>query len=101
MKRVSPKRRSSRRLSQEATLLVAVFVAGDSAMAADWLAGAWDQNVALNVMSPLGGAVETVAAGWLLEILELPRSASVGFVTGAHMANVTALHITDDNGVRR
>ena len=80
------------------------FVTGGSlpiAMAADWLAGAWDQNVALNVMSPLGGAVETVAADWLLEILELPRSASVGFVTGAHMANVTALAVARHQVLRQ
>jgi glutamate/tyrosine decarboxylase-like PLP-dependent enzyme len=70
------------------------FVTGGSfpvAMATDWLAGAWDQNAGLNVMSPVAGAVEAIAADWLLEILELPRSAGVGFVTGAHMANVTAL----------
>jgi glutamate/tyrosine decarboxylase-like PLP-dependent enzyme len=80
------------------------FVTGGSlpvAMAADWLAGAWDQNVALNVMSPLGGAVETVVADWLLEILELPRSASVGFVTGAHMANVTALAVARHQVLRQ
>jgi glutamate/tyrosine decarboxylase-like PLP-dependent enzyme len=70
------------------------FVTGGSfpvAVAAEWLAGAWDQNAALNVMSPLAGAVETIVADWLLELLELPRQSSVGFVTGAHMANVTAL----------
>jgi glutamate/tyrosine decarboxylase-like PLP-dependent enzyme len=70
------------------------FVTGGSlpvAMAAEWLAAAWDQNAGLNVMSPLAAAVETIAADWLLELLELPREASVGFVTGAHMANATAL----------
>ncbi len=70
------------------------FVTGGSfpvAVAAEWLAGAWDQNAGLNVMSPLAGAVETIVADWLLELLELPRQSSVGFVTGAHMANVTAL----------
>ena len=80
------------------------FVTGGSlpvAMAADWLAGAWDQNAGLNVMSPLGGAIETVAADWLLEILELPRSASVGFVTGAHMANVTALAVARHQVLRQ
>ncbi len=80
------------------------FVTGGSlpiAMAADWLASAWDQNVGLSVMSPLGGAVETVAADWLLEILELPRSASVGFVTGAHMANVTALAVARHQVLRQ
>ena len=70
------------------------FVTGGShpvAVAADWLVSAWDQNVALHVMSPAGAAIEEVAAGWLLDVLGLPAAASVGFVTGAHTANVTAL----------
>ena len=70
------------------------FVVGGSvpaAVATDWLVSAWDQNVALHVMSPAVAALEEVTAGWLLELLTLPSSASVGFVTGATMANVTAL----------
>ncbi len=35
--------------------------------------------------------VEEAAAGWLLEILGLPATASVGFTTGCSMANFTAL----------
>ncbi len=35
--------------------------------------------------------VESVAAAWLLDLLGLPADASVGFVTGATMANFTAL----------
>jgi glutamate/tyrosine decarboxylase-like PLP-dependent enzyme len=35
--------------------------------------------------------VEEVAAAWLLELLGLPRTASVGFVTGCCMANFTGL----------
>ena len=52
-------------------------------------------------MSPLAGAVEAVAADWLLDFLELPRSASVGFVTGAHMANVTALAVARHQVLRQ
>jgi glutamate/tyrosine decarboxylase-like PLP-dependent enzyme len=61
------------------------------ALAANWLAGAWDQNAGGWVMSPLGAAVEDVAAKWLLEALDLPRESAVGFVTGATMANFSAL----------
>src|SRR5436190_4064727 len=70
------------------------FVIGGStpsAMAADWLVSAWDQNAALHVMSPAIAAIEDITARWLLDLLGLPRDASVGFVTGATMANVTAL----------
>ncbi len=70
------------------------FVTGGSvpaALAADWLTSAWDQNSAFGVMSPAAAVVEEVAAGWLLEVLDLPASASVGFVTGAQMANTTCL----------
>ncbi|MGO8586921.1 aspartate aminotransferase family protein, partial [Rhizobium ruizarguesonis] len=34
---------------------------------------------------------ETVAARWLLDLLKLPAEISVGFVTGATVANFTCL----------
>jgi glutamate/tyrosine decarboxylase-like PLP-dependent enzyme len=61
------------------------------ALAADWLASAWDQNAAMYATSPAAAVVEEVVAGWLLELLELPATASVGFTTGATMANFTSL----------
>jgi glutamate/tyrosine decarboxylase-like PLP-dependent enzyme len=70
------------------------FVIGGSlpvALAADWLTAAWDQNAGLYVISPAAAVVEDVAASWLLEVLGLPPTCSVGFVTGAMMANFTAL----------
>jgi glutamate/tyrosine decarboxylase-like PLP-dependent enzyme len=70
------------------------FVTGGSlpaALAADWLVSAWDQNSAMQVMSPAVAAVEEVAAEWLLDVLGLPARAGVGFVTGAQMANFTCL----------
>ncbi len=62
-----------------------------AALAADWLTSAWDQNAGLYVTSPANSVVEEVAAGWLLEILDLPRTASVGFTTGCMMANFTGI----------
>jgi glutamate/tyrosine decarboxylase-like PLP-dependent enzyme len=62
-----------------------------AAHAADWLVSTWDQNCALHVMSPATAAIEAVAGRWVVELLGLPAASSVGFVTGAHTANVTAL----------
>src|SRR5688572_265044 len=70
------------------------FVTGGShpaALGADWLVSAWDQNGALYVMSPAAACIEDIAAAWVLDVLGLPEAASVGFVTGAHMANLTGL----------
>jgi glutamate/tyrosine decarboxylase-like PLP-dependent enzyme len=70
------------------------FVIGGAlpaALAANWLAGAWDQNAATAVLSPVAAAIETIAQGWLLDALALPAEAGVGFVTGATMANFSAL----------
>jgi glutamate/tyrosine decarboxylase-like PLP-dependent enzyme len=62
---------------------------------------AWDQNGALFVMSPAVSALEQITMSWVLEALALPRCASVGFVTGAHTANVTALAAARHEVVRR
>jgi glutamate/tyrosine decarboxylase-like PLP-dependent enzyme len=62
-----------------------------SALAADWLASTWDQNGFAYVMSPAGAVVEEVVAGWLLDLLGLPPTCSVGFATGVTMASFTGL----------
>ncbi|HEX7381251.1 MAG TPA: aminotransferase class V-fold PLP-dependent enzyme [Nevskiaceae bacterium] len=70
------------------------FVTGSSlpvATAADWMVSAWDQNCALQVMSPFVAAVEEVTGGWLKQLLGLPSAWSYGFVTGGTMANFTGL----------
>jgi glutamate/tyrosine decarboxylase-like PLP-dependent enzyme len=70
------------------------FVTGGSlpaALAANWLAGAWDQAADMVVASPIGAKIEEVAIGWLLEVLALPPDSGVGFVTGGTMANFTGL----------
>jgi glutamate/tyrosine decarboxylase-like PLP-dependent enzyme len=70
------------------------FVTGGSlpvTVAADWLAAAWDQNAFCYVSSPAAAAAEEIAANWLLELFGLSREMSVGFTTGATMANFTAL----------
>ncbi|HEY2149736.1 MAG TPA: pyridoxal-dependent decarboxylase [Vicinamibacterales bacterium] len=80
------------------------FVTGGAlpaTVAAEWLTTAWDQPAALFVMSPAAAVVEEVAAGWLLDLLGLPANASVGFVTGCHMANFTALAAARHELLRR
>jgi glutamate/tyrosine decarboxylase-like PLP-dependent enzyme len=70
------------------------FVIGGSlpaALAANWLAGAWDQNSGLRVVSPIVAKLEDVALRWLLDLLGLPSGAGGAFVTGGTMANFTGL----------
>jgi glutamate/tyrosine decarboxylase-like PLP-dependent enzyme len=80
------------------------FVIGGSlpvALAANWLAGAWDQNAALYEVTPGVSRIEEVALRWLIALFELPPATAAGFVTGATMANFTALaaarHIVLEN----
>jgi glutamate/tyrosine decarboxylase-like PLP-dependent enzyme len=70
------------------------FVIGGAlpaALAADWLVSAWDQCAAFHSLSPAAAAIEEIAADWTLDLLGLPSSASVGFVTGGQGANTTGL----------
>lgn len=70
------------------------FVIGGTvpgALAANWLAGAWDQNAAFRVMSPVSAKLEEVVIAWMADLLGLPATSGAGFVTGTTMANFTAL----------
>jgi glutamate/tyrosine decarboxylase-like PLP-dependent enzyme len=70
------------------------FVIGGSvpaALAANWLAGAWDQNGAFRAMSPVSARVEEIILAWMLELFGLPSTCGGGFVTGTTMANFSAL----------
>ena len=58
---------------------------------AELMAAAWDQNVGLYAPTPGVAMIEEITAGWLLDVLALPSTASVGFVTGGQMANFTCL----------
>ena len=62
-----------------------------AALAANWLAGAWDQNAALFASSPIASRLEEVAQRWLVELLDLPEDCGAAFVTGATMASFTCL----------
>jgi glutamate/tyrosine decarboxylase-like PLP-dependent enzyme len=80
------------------------FVTGGSlpvSVASHWLATAWDQNAALHVGSPAAAVLEAVALRWVLDVLGLPASAAGAFVTGATLANTTALAAARDTVLRR
>jgi len=66
------------------------WVIGASALpgvAADLMVSAWGQNNGYQTPTPAVSALEEVVEGWLSEILDLPRQASIGFTTGATVAN--------------
>ena len=70
------------------------FVNGGSlpaALAADWLAAAWDQNAGPAVCSPTAAALEEIVVGWIRHLLRLPEGTAGGLVTGASMANFCGL----------
>ncbi len=70
------------------------FVIGGSTpagLAANWLAGAWDQNTCIETVTPATSRLEQIARDWLLELLGLPADAEAAFVTGATVANFVSL----------
>ena len=70
------------------------FVVGGAlpaSAAADWLTAAWGQNAVVHALSPAAAAVEETAGAWMLELLGLPRDASVGLPTGAGLGNAVGL----------
>jgi glutamate/tyrosine decarboxylase-like PLP-dependent enzyme len=78
------------------------FVTGGTlpvALAAGWLGMAWDQNTALPVMSPVAAKLHSVTSHWLADLLGLPATAV--FVSGASMANATALSAARDRQLAR
>jgi len=80
------------------------FVTGGAlpaTVAANWLAGAWDQNCFNFVSSPAVALFEEAALRWLKEALHLPPSAEGTLVTGATMANFTCLAAARHEVLRR
>jgi glutamate/tyrosine decarboxylase-like PLP-dependent enzyme len=70
------------------------FVIGgsvDAAIAADWLASAWDQNAGGYPCGPSAAVVEEAVSEWVLDLLGLPRGSGVGLTTGCQMAHFTCL----------
>ncbi|MEM1360724.1 MAG: pyridoxal-dependent decarboxylase [Pseudomonadota bacterium] len=80
------------------------WVMGSSDMTgvlADMLTSVWGQNAAIFQTSPAAAIAEEAVATWLLELLDLPRQSSVGFVTGATMASFVGLAAARSEVLRR
>lgn len=60
-------------------------------MAADWLTSVWGQNGGSYHVAPANAVAEQVSSRWLLDLLALPPECSLGFTTGATMANFVCL----------
>ena len=70
------------------------FVIGGSlpvTVATNWLTTAWDQNVGLHEVTPATATLERVAMDWMSDLFGLPPGAAAAFVTGATVANFSAL----------
>jgi len=70
------------------------FVIGGSlpvTVATNWLATAWDQNVGMHEVTPATSTLERVAMDWMIDLFGLPVDCAAAFVTGATVANFTAL----------
>ena len=70
-------------------------------LAASVLAGAWDQNAALPVMSPVAAHLDALAAEWIVDLLGLPTDTVATFCAGASIANLTAIITARDTLLRR
>lgn len=80
------------------------FVIGGSqpaALAANWLAGAWDQNAGLHVTSPVSAYIEEVVTKWLLQILPVAKESVAGFTSGVTMANFCGLAAARHNILKK
>jgi glutamate/tyrosine decarboxylase-like PLP-dependent enzyme len=60
-------------------------------VAANWLATAWDQNTGRQVVTPATATLESISLDWMVNLFGLPKGTGGAFVTGATVANTTAL----------
>lgn len=70
------------------------FVCGSAipvGIAAKNLGTYWDQAPAMNVLSPIGSKLESVVEKWLVDLFNLPKNTSAGFVSGTSTANLCGL----------
>lgn len=70
------------------------FVIGGSlpvTVASNWLTTAWDQNTGMHEVTAAAATLEQVAMNWMIDLFGLPADSAAAFVTGATVANFTAL----------
>lgn len=80
------------------------FVIGGAqpaALAANWLAGVWDQNAGLEVTSPVSAVIEDVVSQWLVNLLPVSNKSVAGFTSGVTMANLTGLAAARHNILKK
>jgi len=70
-------------------------------VAADWLTSAWGQNVGPYRTAPAAAVAEMVCTDYLLDLLDLPRASSIGFVSGATTASLVCLIVARDAVLKR
>jgi len=51
----------------------------------------WDQNSAMEIISPIASKLESVVQNWLIDLFSLPKTTVAGFVSGTSMANFCGL----------
>lgn len=76
------------------------FVTGGAmpvARGAAALGSAWDQNGAIESMSPTAAALDLVATSWVKDLISIPASATGVFCGGASEANLIALITARDS----
>ena len=60
-------------------------------LAAKCLSDFWDQNTAMQVISPISAKLETVVEKWLIQLFKLPSQTVAGFVSGTSSATFCGL----------
>lgn len=78
-----------------------IGASNEAGVAADMLTSAWGQNTGMYHGTPAASVAEKVTSKWLLDILQLPKVCSVGFATGATMANFIGLAAARNEVLRR
>lgn len=72
-----------------------------AALAARWLADVWDQNAALEVMSPVAARLEEVCERWITDLFHLPSDTALGLVAGTSTSLICALAAARDETHRK
>lgn len=70
------------------------FVVGGivpAGLAAKLYSGYWDQNAAVQVLSPITSKLEIVVQKWLVQLFNLPSSTVAGFLSGTSIATFCGL----------
>jgi glutamate/tyrosine decarboxylase-like PLP-dependent enzyme len=62
-----------------------------ASLASKWISDVWDQNAAMNVLSPIASVLEEVCENWIVDLLGLPKETAAGFVSGSATATICGI----------